>query len=73
MASEERRKSLQLDPDVSRSCWRSGRYHSADVGQAEDLVGVDPDGVVDGEVVFLERGQEDSKGQLASRLTPSLL
>lgn len=53
-------------------CSGLGRYHSADVGQAEDLVGVDPDGVVDGEVVFLEQGQ-DSKDQVASRLAPSLV
>lgn len=74
VASGERRKSLQLDPDLRRSsCWGLGRYHSADVGQPEDLVRVDPDGVVDGEVVFLEQGREDSRDQVTSRLAPSLV
>lgn len=54
------------------AAWVWGGYHSADVGQSEDLVRVDLDGVVDGEVVLLEQGQEDSKGQVASRLAPSL-
>lgn len=39
-------------------------YHPADVGQPEDLIRVDPDGVVDGEVVFLEHRPEEERRTL---------
>lgn len=39
-------------------------YHPADVGQPEDLVHMDPDGVVDGEIVFLEHRTEGEQRSL---------